>query len=969
MAWVARGRPFFISLFKKDYCRHNNHPQRMGFMTTRPTGTVSFLFTDIQGSTALAQEHPAAMPALLKRHHEILQQAIEGHHGVVFQIIGDAFCAAFFTAPDALGAALAAQRALCSEDWQPVPVRVRMGLHTGAAEAEQAGGYSGYLTLTRVQRVMSVAHGGQILLSQAAAELVRPSLPAGVSLRDLGQQRLKGLAMPDHLWQVDAAGLPRDFPPLRSRQAIPNNLPAQLTSFIGRERELAEVRDALRQHRLVTLTGSGGAGKSRLSLQVAAGMQDQFADGVWFVELAPLSEGGLIPQTILAAAQVRVQQGGTVLESLVDFLREKTCLLVLDNCEHLIEDCARLAGTLLRSAPGLKILASSREALGVSGEQAWHVPSLSVPDPAHLPPAQQLSGYEAVRLFTERACLVQPHFRVTDGNALAVAQVCRRLDGIPLAIELAAARIRTLAVDKIAARLDDCFHLLTGGARTALPRQQTLRALIDWSHDLLSDGERTLLRRLAVFAGGWTLETAEQICSGGDLRVEDVMDLLDHLVDKSLVVVKEEQDGERRYSLLETVRQYAREKLTGCGESTAIQDRHLAYFLDWMRAIEPGLRGPQQVELMRRVENDLDNLRAAMEWSRQSDPQAGMELAFRLKWFWHLYSLMEECAHWLKGLLAVAPKTGLPTDTLLRAGAYSVLSWVVIWLDEGAASAIDYLQESVRLVENEAGPMADLIRADNLYTAGVLALVGRDYRQAELLGRQCLEAYRACGSRFGMAEACIVLYSHAFDRGDLAASRRWNETAIALRKEVGDKDGLAFDLTMGSLVPFSMGDYQGTKRMLAPALEAGKETRFKYTLGLSLCLWGMTCLFEGDLSQALDSFSQQAALAAEASDPFLKTFTVYYLTLLLLKHGRYRPGLLLSGALEGSNRYEAVLLYETRVVRDAFQKYRLEAREALGEAEHDAAYAEGRLLSLDQAVAYGLQEAESVLSRLPGRRR
>jgi tetratricopeptide (TPR) repeat protein len=396
------------------------------------------------------------------------------------------------------------------------------------------------------------------------------------------------------------------------------------------------------------------------------------------------------------------------------------------------------------------------------------------------------------------------------------------------------------------------------------------------------------------------------------------------------------------------------------------QDRHLAYFLDWVRALEPDLRGPHQVELLKRVEAEIDNLRAAMEWSRESDPHAGVELAFRLKWFWHLYSLLEEGAGWVKSLLAAAQKANLTLDTLLRAGALSVLSWLAIWSGDGMAMAIECLQESVALVEKEKGPIAARIRADDLYISGILALAAQELSQVELLGHQCLEAYQACGSRFGMAEACIVLYSHAFDTGDLPAARHWNETGIALRKEIGDKDGLAFDLTMGSLVPFSLGDYQGAQRFLAEAVEAGKETYYEFSRGLALCFRGMTCLFEGDLRHSLDYFSQLAGLAAEASNPVLKGLTIYFLALLLLKLGQYRLALQLTGALEVSNRYEAVMLYENPVIHEAFQQYRLKAREALGEAEHNAAYAEGQLLSLDQAVSYGLQEAESAMSRLPG---
>lgn len=391
------------------------------------------------------------------------------------------------------------------------------------------------------------------------------------------------------------------------------------------------------------------------------------------------------------------------------------------------------------------------------------------------------------------------------------------------------------------------------------------------------------------------------------------------------------------------------------------------YFRDCVKALEPDFRGPYQVKMLKQVENEIDNLRAAMEWSRESDPHAGAELAFRLKWFWHMYNLFEEGAHWLKGLLAANHKAGLNMDTLVRAGALSVLSWLAFWAGDGLETTRACLQESDALVEKEHGPFAARIRADNLYISGILALAGQDLSRAELLGQQCLEAYRACGSRFGMAEACIVLFGSAFDSGDLEAARHWNEMGIALRIEVGDKDGLAFNLTMGSLIPFSLGDYQGAKRILADAVDASKDMFYKYNHGLALGFQGMNCLFEGDLRQSLDDFSQQAALADEASDPVLKGLTIYFLALLLLKLGQYRLALQLRGALEASNRYEAVMIYENPVTHNTLQQYRREAGDALGETEYNATIAEGRLLSLDQAVTHGLQEAESAMSRLPGK--
>ena len=507
-------------------------------MSLPPTGTVTFLFTDIEGSTKLWEQHPDAMRSAHARHDVLLRSAVEQHHGHVVKTTGDGIHAAFATAPEAIAAVLSIQRALRAEPWDPqVPISVRMGLHTGIAE-ERGGDYYGG-ALNRAARLMAAGYGGQVLLSAATQELVRDHLPDEVGLRDLGQHRLKDLGRAEQVFQLQHPSLSADFPPLRSldNPDLPNNLPQQVTSFIGRETQVAEVKALLGKTRLLTLTGAGGAGKTRLSLQVAADLLD--GDGVWLVELAALTDPALVPQAVADVLGVKEQAGQPIQRTLVDWLKAKCLLLVLDNCEHLVAACASLAADLLRACPGVHILASSREALNVSGEQTYRVPSLSLPDPKQVQTVESLSQFEAVRLFIERAQAVQASFAVTSGNAPAVAQVCFHLDGIPLALELAAARVRSLSVDDINARLDQRFRLLTGGSRVALPRQQTLRGLIDWSYDLLTEPEKTLLCRLSVFAGGWTLAAAEGVCSGGDIEDWEVLDLLTGLVDKSLVVYEE----------------------------------------------------------------------------------------------------------------------------------------------------------------------------------------------------------------------------------------------------------------------------------------------------------------------------------------------------------------------------------------------------------------------------------------------
>lgn len=521
----------------------------MSLSSALPTGTVTFLFTDIEGSTQLWERQPDAMRSALARHDQILRDVVGRQGGGVFKTVGDSFCAAFATATDALEAALTAQKALGAEERAGgLRLRVRMALHTGAVE-ERDGDYFGQ-ALNRVSRLLSAAHGGQTLVSAATHQLVRDALPPGVTLGHLGEHRLRDLSRPEQVFQLCHPELPHEFPPLRgmNHPGLPNNLPQQLTSFIGRERELAAVKGLLGSHRLVTLAGSGGCGKTRLALQAAADVLEGYPNGAWLVELGSLLEPALVAQAVVSALGLREQAGQTPTQTLAECLKPKTMLLILDNCEHLLAACADLADGLLRACPQVTLLASSREALGIAGEQTYRVPSLSVPDPRQLATVESLSGCESVRLFLDRATLSRPDFRLTAPNAPALASVCQRLDGIPLAIELAAARVRSLSVEEIAGKLDSRFRLLTGGSRMALPRQQTLRALIDWSYSLLNAQEKRLLNRLSVFAGGWTLEAAEQVCVGAG-RTEDgiedweTLDLLVSLVDKSVALAETQGEG------------------------------------------------------------------------------------------------------------------------------------------------------------------------------------------------------------------------------------------------------------------------------------------------------------------------------------------------------------------------------------------------------------------------------------------
>src|SRR5215203_4806389 len=621
-------------------------------MSSLPTGTVTFLFTDIEGSTKLWERSPQAMQRALARHDQILRDAVEQRGGYVFKTIGDAFCCAFRTAPDALETSLFAQRTLLSEEGWPEetgPLRVRMALHAGSTE-ERDCDYFGP-PVDRVARLLSAAHGAQVLLSLTAQELVRDQLPAGAAVMNLGEHRLKDLFRPERVFQLVAPGLPSEFPPLRTLESHPNNLPLQPTPLVGREREVEEISERLRseQVHLLTLTGPGGTGKTRLALQAAADLLEEFEDGVFFVALATITDPELVPSTIAGPLGVKESAEQPLLETLKSFLQQKHLLLLLDNFEQVLE-AAPLVGELVAADPKLKILATSRIPLRLYGEQEYMVPPLALPDPRVLPPLEVLAQYEAVRLFVERARAVKPDFEVTNESAPAVAEICARLDGLPLAIELAAARTKLLPPQALLSRLSNRLQLLKGGARNLPARQQTLRGTISWSYNLLNEEEKTLFWRLSVFSGGSTLEAIEEICDPeGDI---DVLEGVDSLVEKSLLRQEEGVGEEPRFVMLETVHEYAREKLEESGEAEKIKRAHAEHFLAMAEEANAELRGPEAAKGLERLEVEHDNMRAALSWAiGRQKVELGLRLAGALWRFWSVRGHYGEGRRWLEGAL------------------------------------------------------------------------------------------------------------------------------------------------------------------------------------------------------------------------------------------------------------------------------------------------------------------------------
>lgn len=603
-------------------------------MVDLPTGTVTFLFTDLEGSSRHWEGRRGGMMAVLRRHEAALRASAAAHGGCVFKTVGDACYVVFAHAPRALAAAVAAQRDLVADE-ALAGLRVRMALHTGSAE-ERDGDYFGP-PLNRVARLLAAAHGGQIVLSHAVEQLVRDDLPAGVALVDLGEHRLKDLHRPERVFQVTAAGIPAEFGPLRALESRPNNLPSQTTSFIGRAADLPAVKARLARSRLVTLTGVGGAGKTRLALHVAADVLDAYPDGVWFVELASVAAPDLVASAIAAAVDVREEIGRPALATLVDQLRQRRLLVVLDNCEHVVDGAAVAVAEILRRAPSVAVLATSREPLAVAGEVVWPVPPLGIPggDRPVATPADvaELAAHAAVELFVARAAAAQPAFTLSPSNAAAVAAICRRLDGIPLAIELAAARVAHMAPEHILARLDTRLPA-PSGRRRSKARQRTLTAALDWSHDLLDIPEVVLFRRLAVFRGGWSVEATEAVCAGRPVDARDALDILGRLVDKSLVVFTD-RDGAGRYRFLEPVRAYANARLEAAGEFDTVRARHLRHFTAVAEVATGRIAAPEQSAWRTRLDAERDNLRAALEWAdRVDDAEAAQRLCGALWRHW-----------------------------------------------------------------------------------------------------------------------------------------------------------------------------------------------------------------------------------------------------------------------------------------------------------------------------------------------
>jgi predicted ATPase/class 3 adenylate cyclase len=774
-----------------------------------PSGTVTFLFTDIEGSTALWERDRAAMVAAVERHLQLLRSAITAHGGVLYKLVGDAVQAAFATAPAAVAAALDAQRALLAEPWDSAaPLRVRMALHAGEAEPRDGD----YLTapLNRLSRLLVTGHGGQVLLTQSVQQLCRGALPQAVALRDLGEHRLRDLLEPERIFQLLHPDLPADFPPLRTLAERPITLPVPATPFLGREQEVAQITALVRREgvRLVTLTGPGGVGKTRLALQLAAEVADAFPAGVWFVGLAPITNPDLVVSTIAEALGVREAGGEPLSVRLRSFLRDKRLLLVLDNFEQVVET-APLIADVLAAAPDLKVVVTSRVRLRLSGEYEHVVPPLEVVSGNGLS-IEKASRSEAVRLFVARAQAVRENFALTEENAAAVSAICRRLDGLPLAIELAAARVKILPPAALLARLEKRLPLLTGGSRDLPARQQTMRDAISWSYDLLTPQEQALFRCLAVFAGGFAWEAVEVVCGNGDI---DPLEGVASLVDKSLV----REDGPReepRYRMLETVREFGLEQLAASGEEAALRQAHAAYFLRLAEQGKPYLYGAGQRAWLRRLEVEHPNFRAALETLATSgDHEAHLRLAANLGLFWFLHAHFAEGRAQLERALAraVSPSSER-AEALLGIGriAGCQSDWV---------AAESWLRQSEELARGLDVPV---VLWQALFERGRVAKGEGDEDRAVLLWESALAVARELNDPQAASVQLLHLSDAAYRRGDLEAAERLGEEAVAVVRPVGDE--FVLSIALGNIGQVALAHGDGPRALLAyqEALDLGR---------------------------------------------------------------------------------------------------------------------------------------------------
>ena len=964
-----------------------------------PTGTVTLLFTDIEGSTQLLEQLGPRYPDVLAECRSVLRSAFHAYGGHEIDTQGDAFFVAFARATDAISAAVDAQRALASHSWpEDAQIQVRIGLHTGEP-VQTSEGYVG-LDVHRAARIMSAGHGGQVLLSQATTMLVEPDLPENVSLRDLGEHRLKDLRGPQRLFQLVIVDLLADFPPLKTLDTHSNNLPAQLTSLLGREQDVEAVEHLLRHEdiRLLTLTGPGGIGKTRLAIQIASDLADEFVDGVSFISLAPITDPDLVLPTIAQTLSAKEREGLTLLEVVQHFLQEKQVLLLLDNFEQIVAAAPQVEH-LLSHCPQLTALVTSRAVLHIQGEQVFPVAPLAVPDLTQDLAPESIVQSAAVALFMQRASSLLPSFQITAANARAIAELCVGLDGLPLALELAAARIRLLPPQALLKRLSHRLRLLTAAPRTSPDRQQTLRKTLQWSYDLLSSEEQALFRRLAVFAGGWTLEAAEALGQGADIASPDVVNTLTSLLDHSLIYRSEQEAEEPRFLMLQTLREYGLELLAETGELHPTQEAHAHFFLRLSEQAEPELQGPNQAAWVERLEQEHDNLRAALEWSLEdaANGQAadGSDVALRLSialWpFWSMRGNYSEARTFLERAIARSEEASVPLQVkILRAGASVALQqgdhdrtevlarrslnlYQELGDTRGIASSLGVLvdlavrrgeitkaialaEERVRLMRQvgEPGTIADALSslAQMLNRSGDMARVDSLFEEARML-------YQRAGNELGVASTLLNSATglYWFSEGDAATIqviRQRLQEGQSIVSKLGARYWIAYCAWLGSLIALTEGDLAQAESLAQESLALMREIGIPWFVAFALYVLGRVETQRHDLPAAVSWYQQSLALTLELGDRYITPYNLLGLADVLAAQGEPTRAAELWGAAEAL--LEAGGFPVPALDRATYEQAVAAVRGQLGEQAFAAAWAEGRTMTPQQASVV-LQQA------------
>ncbi len=907
-----------------------------------PAGTVTMVFTDIEGSTALLQSLGDRYPEVLADHNRLIREAFARHGAFERGSAGDGLYFVFASAREAVQAAVDAQLALAAHPWPgDAVVRDRMGIHTGEPR-NATEGYIG-LDVHRAARICSAGHGGQILISQTTRDLVAEDLRPPLGTVDLGAHSLRSLDGPaQRLYQVSGPGLARDFPPPRTGDAPRNNLKLEVTSFVGRDREIEQATRMLDQSSLLTLTGPGGVGKTRIGRRLARTLLERFDDGTWIIECGNLSDPSFLLPSVVSAIGLPDPAGRSLLSTIVDQLKGKRLLLVLDDCDPVLTAAAELAENLVQVCSTVRIVVTSREALGVPGEAILPIASLSTPGVDASISARDLASIDACQLFVERAQAVQPSFGLTDQNARSVAQLCRRLDGIPLAIELAAARVRALPVEQIASRLDDRFRLLTGGSRTSVARHQTLRATIDWSYDLLTEPERAVLRRLSVFASGASLEAAESVCAGDPVDAMDILDLLGRLVEKSLVFT-DPTSSEAHFRLLETVREYARSRLVEADEADSTLRRHRDLFLALVDKASPAFfHGPEPIDWLRRLDDEHEDVRAALEWclDQPGEARAGLRIAAGLWRYWEIRGHLSEGRAWLDRMLdAVGEET-----SALRADALTGAANLAFMQGDLRAAA-ELQSESLALQRQIGDPQGVAYAANNLANTSIQ--LGDNARARELY-EEAISISKELGDVRGAAFGSINLADVAAREGDLAATQSLEEEILASIRRLGDRWTEAFALDAFARIAHRAGQLERSRTLHIEALAILEELGDRRGVARVLTQLAELALADGDGPRARGLFRQSLAIRQELGDMPGLASAMESLAGAVATEDPEAAARLDGAATSLRESIRAIVPPRTAAAHDQ-QLANLEAR--LGTERFEAARREGRQMTPNEALA------------------